>query len=296
MTAQSLIDASGGHDAGTGSRRLISVVRGMATSDGAGVKLTRVIGQPALPDLDPFLMLDAFNSDDPNAYIAGFPDHPHRGFETVTYMLAGALRHRDNKGNVGVLGPGAMQWMTAGSGIVHSEMPEQRDGLMRGFQLWLNLPARDKLCTPHYRDVAAEEIPSISLAEGVQAKILAGEVAGRRGVVETGATAPIYLDIIAEPNAACELAVPFNRTAFLFPYEGEVKVGQGEAAMPLQCDHLGVLSPGDRLILAAGASGARLLFAAAKPLREPIAKYGPFVMTTEAEIQQAIADFRAGRF
>ena len=296
MTARSLIDGSRSDDAGTGARRLISVVTGMATSDGAGVKLTRLIGQPALPDLDPFLMLDVFNADDPTAYIAGFPDHPHRGFETVTYMLAGALRHRDNKGNVGLLGPGAMQWMTAGRGIVHSEMPEQRDGLMRGFQLWLNLPARDKMGPPHYRDVAAEEIPSISLAEGVQAKILAGEVAGRRGVIETGVTAPIYLDIVAEPGTACAFAVPADHTAFLYAYEGEVKVGEGEAAVLLQSGHLGILSNGDRLALEAGAAGARLLFAAAKPLREPIAKYGPFVMTTEAEIQQAIADYRAGRF
>lgn len=278
------------------SRRLLSVIAGIAASDGAGVKLTRIIGQPALPDLDPFLMLDAFNSDDPDAYIAGFPDHPHRGFETVTYMLAGALRHRDNQGNVGLLGPGALQWMTAGRGIVHSEMPEQRDGLMRGFQLWLNLPARDKMGAPHYRDVAAEEIPFVRLGEGVQAKILAGEVAGRRGVVETGATAPILLDIVAEPDGACEFAVPADHTAFLYAYEGETKIGLGEAAMTLQCGQLGILSAGDRLALEAGSAGARLLFAAAKPLREPIARYGPFVMTTDAEIQQAIADFRAGRF
>lgn len=219
---------TGGAPRPSGMRRSItSVGAGMATSEGAGVKLTRIIGQPALPDLDPFLMLDAFNSDDPDAYIAGFPDHPHRGFETVTYMLAGALRHRDNQGNVGLLGPGALQWMTAGRGIVHSEMPEQRDGLMRGFQLWLNLPARDKMGASHYRDVAAEALPSVCLAKGVQAKILAGEAA--------------------------------------------VQLRRGDL-------------------------GARLLFAAAKPLREPIAKYGPFVMTTEAEIHQAIADFRSGSF
>jgi redox-sensitive bicupin YhaK (pirin superfamily) len=297
MEAESSVDLTSGHDAGNGSRHLTSIVTGMATSDGAGVNLTRIIGQPALPDLDPFLMLDEFNSDDPRAYIAGFPDHPHRGFETVTYMLAGALRHRDNKGNVGLLGPGAMQWMTAGRGIVHSEMPEQRDGLMRGFQLWLNLPARDKLSQPHYRDVAAEEIPTVQLCNGLTAKLLAGEIAGGRGAVETGATAPIYLDIIAEPHAMGELALlPVDHTAFVYAYEGEVMVGQGEAAMPLRRGQLGVLSAGDRLDLAATAAGARLLFAAAKPLREPIAKYGPFVMNTEAEIHQAIADFRAGRF
>ncbi len=278
------------------SRHLMSVVAGMGTSDGAGVKLTRIIGQPGLPDLDPFLMLDEFNSDDPTAYIAGFPDHPHRGFETVTYMLAGALRHRDNQGHVGLLGPGAMQWMTAGRGIVHSEMPEQRDGLMRGFQLWLNLPARDKMCAPHYRDVAAEEIPSVRLAEGVGAKILAGEIAGQHGVIEPRATTPILLDIGVEPGAAFDLSLPFDHAAFLYPYEGEVRIGPADAASPLGQRQLGILSSGDRLDLKAMGHGARLLFAAAKPLREPIAKYGPFVMTTQAEIEQAIADFRAGRF
>jgi redox-sensitive bicupin YhaK (pirin superfamily) len=268
----------------------------MATSDGAGVKLTRIIGQPGLPDLDPFLMLDAFNSDEPDAYIAGFPPHPHRGFETVTYMLDGALRHRDNKGNEGLLGPGALQWMTAGRGIVHSEMPEQRDGLMRGFQLWLNLPARDKMCAPHYRDVAADKIPSVQLTEKVRAKVLAGEIAGVHGAVEREATAPLLLDIVTEPGAAFDVALPYEATAFLYPYEGELTVGSGNAAKPLKQGWLGVLSNGDSLALKAGAAGARLLLAAAKPLREPVAKYGPFVMTTEAEIKQAIDDFRAGRF
>ncbi len=298
MATSRLVDGIIGHATAEApvSRRLVTVVAGMATSDGAGVKLTRIIGQPGLPDLDPFLMLDEFNSDDPTAYIAGFPDHPHRGFETVTYMLAGALRHRDNKGNVGLLGPGAMQWMTAGRGIVHSEMPEQRDGLMRGFQLWLNLPARDKMCAPHYRDVAAEEIPSVRLAEGVRAKILAGDIAGQHGVIERAATAPIVLDIAAEPGAAFNLALPFDHAAFLYPYEGGVRIGPADAASPLAQRQLGILSPGDRLDLEAAGHGARLFFAAAKPLREPIAKYGPFVMTTDAEIQKAIADFRSGRF
>ena len=174
-------------------------------------------------------------------------------------MLAGALRHRDNKGNVGLLGPGAMQWMTAGRGIIHSEMPEQRDGLMRGFQLWLNLPARDKMCAPHYRDVAAEEIPSLRLGDGVEAKILAGEIAGAHGVIEPRATAPILLDIIAEPGAAFHLALPFDHTAFLYPYEGEVRVGPADAALPLGERQLGILSQGDRLDLKAGAQGGRLL-------------------------------------
>jgi quercetin 2,3-dioxygenase len=294
MTVSSVIDAASAQAPAGVSRGLKSVVSGIATSDGAGVKLTRIIGQPGLPDLDPFLMLDAFNSDDPSAYIAGFPEHPHRGFETVTYMLAGALRHRDNKGNVGLLGPGSMQWMTAGRGIVHSEMPEQRDGLMRGFQLWLNLPAKDKMTPAHYRDVPAEEIPSVHIGDGVQAKILAGDVAGTHGVIEPRATEPLFLDIVLAPGAVLDLAVPFGHSAFVYPYEGEVLIG-AEAA-PLGRTQLGILSEGDGLTLKATEKGARLLFAAGKPLREPIAKYGPFVMTSEAEIEQAIADFRAGRF
>jgi redox-sensitive bicupin YhaK (pirin superfamily) len=278
----------------TGARRLVTTLTGLATSDGAGVKLSRLIGQPALQDLDPFLMLDAFNSDDPGAYIAGFPPHPHRGFETVTYMLNGALRHRDNKGNVGLLGPGDLQWMTAARGIVHSEMPEQRDGLMRGFQFWLNLPAKDKMSEPRYRDVAAKDIPAVTLADGVSAKLLAGAVGGAKGVVETGATEPLLLDLTLAPGASIDLPVPPDHNAFLYPYEGAVQVGSEKSAVSTA--ELGILSLGASVALKASDQGARLIFAAAKPLREPIAKYGPFVMNTEAEIQQAIADFRAGKF
>ncbi len=276
----------------TGARRLVTTITGLATSDGAGVKLSRLIGQPALQDLDPFLMLDAFNSDDPGAYIAGFPPHPHRGFETVTYMLNGALRHSDNKGNVGLLGPGDLQWMTAARGIVHSEMPEQRDGLMRGFQFWLNLPAKDKMSEPRYRDVAAKEIPSVMLGDGVSAKLLAGSIGGAKGVVETGATEPLLLDLTLAAGASVDLPVPADHNAFLYPYEGSVKVG----ADTVGTAELGVLSLGASVPLKASDQGARLIFAAAKPLHEPIAKYGPFVMNTEAEIKQAIADFRAGKF
>ncbi|MGO9134257.1 MAG: pirin family protein [Methylovirgula sp.] len=289
-----LMDRAGAASPEAGGRHLAFVVTGLATSDGAGVKLTRLIGQPGLPDLDPFLMLDAFNSDDPNAYIAGFPPHPHRGFETVTYMLAGALRHRDNKGNVGLLGPGAMQWMTAAGGIIHSEMPEQRDGLMRGFQLWLNLPAKDKMAPAHYRDVAAEEIPTVSLGNGVTAKLLAGEIGGGHGVVETGPTEPLLLDLAIPAGTSIELPVPFEHNAFLYPYEGEVRIGGEPTA--LGAGQLGVLSLGASVELTAAGKAAHVLFAAAKPLREPIAKYGPFVMNTDAEIDQAIADYRAGKF
>jgi len=197
-------------------RRVVWAGTGMAAQDGAGVKLTRIIGQPQLPDLDPFLMLDEFGSDDPHAYIAGFPEHPHRGFETVTYMLAGAMRHRDNKGNVGLLGPGWIQWMTAGRGILHSEMPEQEQGLMRGFQLWINLPAKDKLCAPRYQDVSPDRIPHVVLGPGVEAKVLVGELRGVHGSVEAGATQPLYLDLSFSAGAAADVALPSAHNAFVY--------------------------------------------------------------------------------
>lgn len=282
-------------DAGTPlQRRVIWAGAGMPAQDGAGVKLTRVIGQPKLPDLDPFLMLDEFGSDDPDAYLAGFPDHPHRGFETVTYMLAGAMRHEDNKGNVGLLGPGWIQWMTAGRGIVHSEMPEQHEGLMRGFQLWINLPAKDKMTAPRYQDVSPDRIPRAEVATGVEAKILVGELAGIRGPVETGATEPLYLDLGFASGSAAEIALAATHNAFVYVYEGRLDIGA--PAQTVAKGTVAVLSVGDSIRLAAGTEGARALLIAGKPLREPVAKYGPFVMNTQAEIYQAFEDFRAGRF
>src|SRR5579883_1664783 len=207
-------------------RRIVWSGRGMPASDGAGVKLNRVIGQPALPDLDPFLMLDAFGSDDPNAYIAGFPEHPHRGFETVTYMLAGRMRHRDNKGHEGLLTAGSVQWMTAGSGIVHSEMPEQEEGLMQGFQLWINLPARDKMTTPRYQDIAPEKIPVVDAAAGVRAKIIAGALNGVRGPVQPGPTEPLFLDLHLAPGAAATIPLEPAHNAFAYVYEGEAELGE----------------------------------------------------------------------
>jgi hypothetical protein len=275
------------------SRRIVWTGAGMPASDGAGVKLSRIIGQPALPDLDPFLMLDEFGSDDPAAYIAGFPSHPHRGFETVTYMLAGRMRHQDSVGNVGLLGPGSVQWMTAGRGIVHSEMPEQAEGLMQGFQLWVNLPAKDKMTAPRYQDIAAERVPTADLGAGATARVLAGEIAGVRGPVDPGETQPIFLDIQLEPGAAATIPLPDGHNAFAYVYEGEAQVG--EAGERLVKGRIGVLSPGGDLVLASKA-GARLIVVAGKPLREPVAKYGPFVMNTEAELKQAFEDFRAGRF
>ena len=274
--------------------RLIS---GIPTNDGAGVRLTRIIGQPALPDLDPFLLLDEFRSDVAGDYIAGFPDHPHRGFETVTYMLAGRMRHGDNQGSSGLLRPGSVQWMTAGRGIVHSEMPEQEDGLMWGFQLWINLPARDKMTEPRYQDVAPEAIQTIERADGSRIKIIAGQVDGIDGAVWSAATDPTYLDVGLPAGTRFSHRLPADHAAFIYVFDGTARAGDGAASSQINRGDLAVLSTGDTVAITAEASSTtRLLLVAAKPLNEPIARHGPFVMNTEAEIQQAIEDFRAGRF
>jgi redox-sensitive bicupin YhaK (pirin superfamily) len=273
------------------SRVVTKVVRGRAASDGAGVKLSRVIGQPALPDLDPFLMLDEFRSDEAADYMAGFPDHPHRGFETVTYMLAGRMRHGDHKGNVGLLRPGSVQWMTAGRGIVHSEMPEQEDGLMWGFQLWVNLPAKDKMIEPRYQEFAPDAIPE-AMYDGARVRVIAGRFGNVKGPVRGIATEPLYLDVALPPHAAVEALVSAGHAAFAYVFEGEAKVGD----RVLQRGELGVLSDGGSVWLSAGAEPGRLILLAGRPLREPVAKYGPFVMNTPQEIHDAIADFQAGRF
>ncbi|MFN8704565.1 MAG: pirin family protein [Rhodospirillales bacterium] len=273
-------------------RNVEKIVRGQATSDGAGVKLTRVIGTHRLPDLDPFLMLDEFGSDDPQAYLAGFPDHPHRGFETGTYMLAGRMLHGDNKGNVGLLEPGSVQWMTAGRGIVHSEMPEQEEGLMRGFQLWVNLPARDKMCAPRYQDIPPAAIPVFEPGDGNRVKIIAGRYAGIEGPVSAVATEPLYLDVHLVAQTALAVPVAADHAGFVYVYEGGAVAGD----KPLAKGELGVLGAGDRLTLRTGDEPARLLVVAGKKLDEPVAKYGPFVMNTQAELHQAVADYRAGRF
>jgi hypothetical protein len=283
----------------TASRAVRRIVKGLPTSDGAGVKLRRVIGQPQLPDLDPFLMLDEFGTDRAEDYLAGFPDHPHRGFETVTYMLDGRMRHRDNHGNEGLLVPGSVQWMTAGRGLVHSEMPEQQEGRMRGFQLWLNLPAREKMTAPRYQEFGPERIPTAQPAEGVSAKVIAGEVAGVRGPIRQPATDPTYLDLALEPQAHFVLNLPGDYAAFLYVYEGALAVGGGRS--PVRTHELAVLGEGETVELtglAAGAEGtrARAILVAGRPLREPVAKYGPFVMNTRAELEQAFADYQNGRF
>ena len=266
----------------------------MPASDGAGVKLSRIIGQPGLPDLDPFLMLDAFGSDDPAAYIAGFPDHPHRGFETVTYMLAGRMRHRDNKGHEGLLTAGSVQWMTAGRGIIHSEMPEQEQGLMQGFQLWVNLPAKDKMCEPRYQDIPPDRIPALDVAPGVHAKVIAGELNGVRGPVQPRATEPLFLDLHLARDAAANIPLNPAHNAFAYVYEGAARIG--EPPQLLRKETAGVLSPGDVLPIVAGETGAYLILIAGKPLREPVSKYGPFVMNTQGELRQAFLDYQASRF
>jgi quercetin 2,3-dioxygenase len=270
------------------------IVRGTPTSDGAGVKLNRLIGTQLLDSVDPFLMLDEFRSDDANDYIAGFPEHPHRGFETVTYMLAGRMRHGDNKGHSGRLDAGSVQWMTAGRGIVHSEMPEQENGLMWGFQLWVNLPAKDKMTAPRYQEIPPAEIPTASLPGGVTAKVIAGEVAGVRGPINGIATEPTMLDIALPAGGAVTLPLPATHAVFLYPFEGTIALG--EKPNTIGHGNLVVLGAGDAVHIAASSGAARVLLIAGRPLNEPVARYGPFVMNTPQEIRQAAMDYQAGRF
>ena len=274
------------------TRNLIRNLPGLPTSDGAGVKLTRLIGQPMLDMLDPFLLLDAFGSERGTDYIAGFPEHPHRGFETVTYMLAGRMRHRDNQGNSGLLVAGGAQWMTAGAGLIHSEMPEQSDGEMRGFQLWVNLPATHKMIAPRYQDIAPEQIPVLTPAAGASVRVIAGEVFGARGPVQGILTQPLFVDIALAASATLTLTLPAAHTAFVHAFEGAgVQVGDTWLA----AQELGVLGAGEQIELRAADAPTRLILVAAAPLHEPVARYGPFVMNTRAQIEQAVADFRNGR-
>lgn len=282
-------------------RKVLRLVRGMPTSDGAGVKLRRVIGQPQLAELDPFLMLDEFGTDNPGDYIAGFPDHPHRGFETVTYMLDGRMRHKDNHGHEGVLGPGSVQWMTAGRGIVHSEMPEQQEGRMRGLQLWLNLPATQKMTAPRYQEFGAEKIPVATPGPGVRVHVIAGEMAGLTGPIAQPATDPTYLDIELAPGARLAQALPPGHAAFLFVLEGRMGVLAEGGEDTVSAHHLAVLSEGALLELEGrepepGAAASRAVLVAGKPLGEPVARYGPFVMNTKDELVRAFEDYQQGRF
>ena len=274
-------------------RRIERLIVGRPTSDGAGVKLTRVLTQDLQRRLDPFLMLDAFGSENPDDYIAGFPNHPHRGFETVTYMIAGRMLHRDSAGHEGLLQNGDVQWMTAGSGLIHSEIPQQEAGVMEGFQLWLNLPARDKMNPPWYRDIAQAELPRFTTAEGVAVTVIAGASHGVTGAVTREATAPTYLDLHLPAGTRFEQALPASHNAFVYVYRGAVSLG-GQA-VPVQRMAILANEPGADGVRIEASEDARVLLIAGQPLGEPIAQYGPFVMNTEAEIYQAIQDFRSGK-
>src|SRR5579859_605734 len=285
------------------NRALQGIIRAIPASDGAGVKLMRSLGQNQMARLDPFLMLDCFSSEEASDYIAGFPAHPHRGFETVTYMLDGHMRHEDHLGNQGDLGPGGVQWMTAARGIIHSEMPQQSEGRMRGFQLWINLPSKEKMKPAGYRDIPAGEIPVAALPGGGQVKLIAGslKVEGRdvagpvNGQGAKLSTDPLYVDVHLPANAHFEAPLPAGRNAFLYAYEGSAKVGPEGKERALPHRAAGVLSDGEGLRVQAGPEGVRFLLLAARPLREPVVQYGPFVMNTREEIEQALADYRDGR-
>lgn len=282
------------------SRGVDRIIEGIATSDGAGVKLTRVLSGKLQQRLDPFLMLDAFSSDNPDDYIAGFPDHPHRGFETVTYMLSGHMRHRDSAGHEGLLESGGVQWMTAGRGVIHSEIPEQVDGLMEGFQLWLNLPSQRKMTEPWYRDFPSEAIPEYVTPQGVAVRVIAGSSNGVAGAVAREITEPLYLDIHLPAGAEFSTALPASHNAFIYVYRGVVTVGD----VPVEMRRMGILSNPEILGNTPGADGvtltatadARLILVAGKPLNEPIVQYGPFVMNAQQEIHQALNDFNNGHF
>jgi redox-sensitive bicupin YhaK (pirin superfamily) len=285
------------------SRQVEHLVRGQPTSDGDGVKLTRLLGQPLQRRLDPFLMLDAFGSDAASDYIGGFPDHPHRGFETVTIMLAGRMRHHDSVGNVGLLEPGSVQWMTTGRGLIHSEMPEQEEGRMAGFQLWVNLAAKDKMQPPAYRDIPPAEVPVLTLDNGVSVRVIAGQSHGVAGAVTRPTTEPVVLDITLPPGTVFEQALPPGHNAFFYVHAGEVMAGGSGTdaqATRVENERMAVLTnhpqaDGIRLAAPAGlVTPARVLLVAGQPLNEPIAQYGPFVMNTRDEIEQAVADFQRG--
>jgi redox-sensitive bicupin YhaK (pirin superfamily) len=276
----------------TQPRTIERIVTGVPTSDGAGVKLTRVLTQNLHHRLDPFLMLDNFRSDDPDDYVAGFPDHPHRGFETITYMLAGRMRHRDSNGNSGLLQNGGVQWMTAGRGIIHSEMPEQENGVMEGFQLWLNLSARRKMIPAWYRDISKAEIPEYVTAEGVTVRVIAGTSNGVAGAMTREDTEPLYLDIDLPTDSLFSTALPADHNAFIYVYRGEVAVGGTQ----LGERHMGILAntpQADGVVLIASGP-AKAILVAGKPLGEPIVQHGPFVMNTKEEIFQALNDLHEG--
>ncbi len=276
------------------ARGVERVIAGQYVMDGAGVKINRILTNTLQRRLDPFLMLDAFGSDKAGDYIAGFPEHPHRGFETVTYMLAGRMRHRDSAGNEGLVTDGGVQWMTAGRGVIHSEMPEQNEGLMEGFQLWLNLPAKDKMMAPWYRDIPNEQVPRFTTDAGATVQVIAGESHGVAGAVQRDGTEPLYLDIELPEGASFEQAIPAGHNAFIYVFRGEAVVG-GKGVPQTRMAIFDNAEGADGVVVKA-AKPTRLLLIAGRPLKEAIAQYGPFVMNTQAELHQAVEDFRSGRF
>ena len=277
----------------TASRVVEHLIAGQPTSDGAGVKLTRVLTQNLQRRLDPFLMLDAFGSDKADDYIAGFPDHPHRGFETVTYMIAGRMLHRDSAGHEGLLQNGGVQWMTAGRGVIHSEIPQQEEGVMEGFQLWLNLHSSEKMNAPWYRDFQSEQLPKLRTPEGVDVTVIAGVSHGVQGAVTREITQPLYLDVHMPTGSRFEQTLPADHNAFLYVYRGEVRIA-GQAVPVQRMAILANAAQADGVVIEASAD-ARLILVSGRPLNEPIVQYGPFVMNTQQEIYQALADFRDGR-
>jgi redox-sensitive bicupin YhaK (pirin superfamily) len=274
-------------------RNVIQLIKGMPTSDGAGVKLKRIIASPELNQLDPFLLLDEFKNDNPDDYAAGFPDHPHRGFETVTYMMSGAFTHRDSKGNVGHLTSGSVQWMTAGKGVIHSEMPEQTDGLAWGYQLWLNLPGKLKMIEPKYQDLGADSLPVVE-KDGVRVKVLAGDYQGTKSPAQS--YIPVdYFDVYLTPGAVFTQLAPEDRNAFIYVIDGKAKTGTAEEPTYVKAEHLAVYGPGDSVkVQVDGDKPVHLLFASGQKINEPVVRGGPFVMNTMGELKQAFYDYQTG--
>lgn len=269
-------------------RTVKQIVTGMPAQDGAGVKLKRIIGQPALQRLDPFLMLDEFGSDNPNDYLAGFPPHPHRGFQTVTYMLDGSMLHKDSVGNEGKIESGGIQWMNAGRGIIHEEMPQHSKVAMRGFQLWVNLPAAEKMSAPGYQDIPATAVPTVTRGE-IAIKVLAGELDGQQGPVSTQSVKPLFLDMNASAAQSTTLQIPSAHNGFVYCYEGNLSIAQTN----IEKGQLGVLSEGDDLTIELSPD-SRCILVAGQPLNEPVVQYGPFVMNSEEQIRQALKDYQSG--
>ena len=271
-------------------RQVSKTVIGREVSDGAGVKLKRIIGQPALRALDPFLMLDEFGSEDAQDYVAGFPSHPHRGFQTVTYMLDGLMSHKDSKGNNGTIGAGGIQWMNAGRGIIHEEMPQQSEGLLRGFQLWINLPAAEKMSEPGYQDIDPEKVPELQIEDHASVKILAGEFQNISGPVSTQTVDPLFLDMVFTKQGNLSVPVSDSANVFVYCYAQQIQIGESV----VRAGELVVLSSGTEVSLS-GEGNAKAILLAAEPIGEPVVQYGPFVMNTEQEINQAMMDYQSGK-